>query len=76
VGHEQLSATLANRRRGPSSGQNARHNAFTRRQPCYEQREAVIDAFGDLADTINTVRSLISQAWTTHRWNKRPARRP
>ncbi|KAB1138972.1 IS5/IS1182 family transposase, partial [Streptomyces luteolifulvus] len=30
----------------------------------------------DLADTIITVRSLIRQAWTTHRWDERPHRRP
>ena len=35
----------------------------------------VIDAFFDLADAIITVRSLIRQAWTTHRWDTRPARR-
>jgi len=36
----------------------------------------VIDAFFDLADAIITVRSLIRQAWTTYRWDDRPARRP
>jgi hypothetical protein len=36
----------------------------------------VIDAFFDLADAIITVRSLIRQAWTTYRWDGRPARRP
>ena len=29
-----------------------------------------------LADAIITVRSLIRQAWTLHRWDGRPARRP
>ena len=38
--------------------------------------DQVIDAFFDLADAIITVRSLIRQAWTTHRWDNRPARRP
>ena len=55
---------------------NAWHNAFNRLQRCYERREAVVDAFFDLADTIITVRSLIRQAWTTHRWDTRPTRRP
>jgi len=32
--------------------------------------------FYDLADAIITVRSLIRQAWTTYRWDDRPARRP
>ena len=38
--------------------------------------EAVIDAFFDLADAIITARSLIRQAWTTHRWDTRSTRRP
>lgn len=54
---------------------NAWHNSFNRLQRCYERREAVIDAFFDLADAIITVRSLIRRAWTTHRWDTRPARR-
>lgn len=36
----------------------------------------VIDAFFDLADAVITVRSLIRQAWTSHRWDERPHRRP
>lgn len=55
---------------------NAWHNAFTRLHRCYERRETVIDAFFDLADAIITVRSLIRQAWTSHRWDTRPPRRP
>src|SRR5260370_42478010 len=55
---------------------SAWHNAFSRLQRCYERRESVIDAFFDLADAIITVRSLIRQAWTTYRWDTRPARRP
>jgi hypothetical protein len=47
-----------------------------RLQRCYERTEKVIDAFFDLADTIITVRSLIRYAWTTHRWDTRPHRRP
>jgi transposase len=43
---------------------------------CYERREVVIDAFFDLADAVITVRRLIRQAWTTHRWDTRPTRRP
>jgi transposase len=55
---------------------NSWHNAFNRLQRCYERRETVIDALFDLADAIITVRSLIRHAWTTHRWNNRPNRRP
>ncbi len=55
---------------------NAWHNSFNRLQRCYERREAVVEAFFDLADAIITVRSLIRRAWTTHRWDTRPTRRP
>jgi IS5 family transposase len=34
---------------------NAWHNSFNRLQRCDERREAVVDAFFDLADTIITV---------------------
>jgi hypothetical protein len=44
-------------------------------QRCYERSEDVIDAFFDLADAIIIVRSLIRQAWTTYRWDTRPAHR-
>jgi hypothetical protein len=37
---------------------NAWHNSFNRLQRCYERREAVVNAFFDLADAIITVRSL------------------
>jgi hypothetical protein len=62
--------------RWPVERANAWHNAFNRLQRCYERREKVIDAFFDLADAIITARSLIRQAWTTYRWDSRPARRP
>ncbi len=55
---------------------HAWQNAFLRLARCYEHRVIVIDAFFDLGDTIITVRGLIRQAWTTHRWAERPNRRP
>ncbi len=55
---------------------NAWHNAFNRLQRCYERRKIVVDAFFDLADAIITLRALIRKAWTTHRWDTRPSRRP
>ena len=55
---------------------HAWQNAFHRLARCYERRGSVIDAFFDLADAIITIRSLIRRAWTTHRWSKRPRRRP
>jgi transposase len=55
---------------------NAWHNGFNRLQRCYERRQVVVEAFFDLADAIITVRALIRRAWTSHRWDTRPARRP
>jgi len=55
---------------------HAWQNTFYRLARWYERRVAVIDAFFDLADTITTVRSLFRGAWTTHRWDNRPNRRP
>lgn len=51
-------------------------NAFHRPARCYERRIGVINAFFDFADAVITVRSLIRRAWTTHRWDGRPTRRP
>ena len=55
---------------------HAWQNAFHRLARCCERHVSVIDAYFDLADTIITVRSLIRRAWTTHRWDERPNRRP
>ncbi|TWG06905.1 hypothetical protein FHX80_115403 [Streptomyces brevispora] len=55
---------------------HAWQNAFQRLARCYERRATVVDVFFDLADTITTVRSLVRRAWTTHRWEERPSRRP
>ncbi|MFD7278651.1 transposase [Streptomyces sp. NPDC059862] len=55
---------------------HAWQNAFHRLARCYEHRTSVIEAFFDLADTIITVRSPIRRAWTTHRRDTRPQRRP
>jgi transposase len=76
IAHKGEKAPLQAGQRWPVERTNAWHNAFNRLQRCYERREEVIDAFFDLADTIITMRSLIRQAWTTYRWDDRPARRP
>jgi hypothetical protein len=41
---------------------------------CTERRRAVITAF--LALAIIIILRLVRDAWTTHRWDTRPARRP
>jgi len=76
IAHKGEKAPIQAGQRWPGERTNAWHNAFSRLQRCYERREDVIDAFFDLADAIITVRSLIRQAWTTYRWDSRPARRP
>ncbi|MFF3878022.1 IS5 family transposase [Streptomyces sp. NPDC001978] len=55
---------------------HAWQNAFHRLARCYERRIDVINAFFDLTDAVITVRSLVRRAWTTHRWDDRPTRRP
>ena len=76
IAHKGEQAPIQATRRWYVERTNAWHNAFNRFQRCHERREVVIDAWFDLADAIITVRSLIRQAWTTHRWDTRPARRP
>jgi hypothetical protein len=76
IAHKGDKAPIQAGPRWPVERANAWHNAFNRLQRCYERREKVIDAFFDLAYAIITVRSLIRQAWTTYRWDSRPARRP
>ena len=75
IAHKGEKAPIQAGQRWPVERTNAWHNAFSRRQRCYERREEVIDAFFDLADAIITVRNLIRQAWVTHP-DSRPARRP
>ena len=49
---------------------------FGRLQVHVEVRTRVIEAFIALANTIITIRNLIHHAWTTHRWDQRPTRKP
>lgn len=76
ISHKGDKAPIQASQRWQVERTNAWHNAFNRLQRCYERREIVIDAFFDLADAIITTRSLIRRAWTTHRWDTRPHRRP
>jgi transposase len=43
---------------------------------CTERRVAVINALLALTTAIIVIRRLIREAWTTHRWDTRPRRRP
>lgn len=56
---------------------NSWHNrGFRKLLICTERRARVVEAFLALANAIIIIRRLIRQAWTTHRWDARPARRP
>ncbi len=49
---------------------------FKKLQVCTERRSRVIDAYIALANAVIIMRRLIRTAWTTHRWDTRPTRRP
>lgn len=56
---------------------NSWHNrGFKKLAICTERHARVIDAFIALANAVIITRRLIRTAWTTHRWDTRPARRP
>ncbi len=56
---------------------NSWHNrGFKNLAICTERHARVIDAFIALANAVIITRRLIRTAWTTHRWDTRPARRP
>ncbi|MFJ2627498.1 IS5 family transposase [Streptomyces sp. NPDC087532] len=76
IAHKGEKAPIQASQRWHVERTHAWQNAFQRLARCYERRATVIHAFFDLADTIITVRSLIRRAWTTHRWDERPHRRP
>ena len=76
IAHKGDKAPIRAGQRRHGERTNAWHNAFNRRQRCYERRRIVIDAYFDLADTIITIRNLIRRAWTTYHWDTRPTRRP
>lgn len=56
---------------------NSWHNrGFKKLAICTERRTRVIEAFIALANAIIILRRLICTAWTSHRWDTRPTRRP
>ncbi|MEU6523626.1 IS5 family transposase [Streptomyces sp. NPDC046924] len=76
IAHKGEKAPIQASQRWHVERTHAWQNPFHRLVRCYERRATVVDAFFDLADTIIAVRSLIRRAWTTHRWDERPNRRP
>jgi transposase len=56
---------------------NSWHNrGFKKLAVCTERRARVIDAFIALANAAIIARRLLRKAWTSHRWDRRPTRRP
>ncbi|MGH3413352.1 MAG: IS5 family transposase [Marmoricola sp.] len=56
---------------------NSWHNrGFKKLAICTERRARVIDAFIAFANAVIITRRLLGEAWITHRWDKRPSRRP
>jgi hypothetical protein len=56
---------------------NSWHNrGFRKLAICTERRARLINAFIALANAVIVIRRLLTEAWTTHRWDDRPARRP
>ncbi|MFJ2203631.1 IS5 family transposase [Streptomyces violaceusniger] len=76
IAHKGEKAPIQASQRWHVERTHAWQNAFHRLARCHERRATIIYAFFDLADTIITVRSMIRQAWTTHRWDKRTKRQP
>ncbi|MFF2132462.1 IS5 family transposase [Streptomyces olivochromogenes] len=76
IAHKGEKAPIQATQRWHVERTHAWQNAFCRLARCYERRIEVVNAFFDFADTVITVRSLIRRAWTTHRWEGRPRRRP
>jgi transposase len=77
IASKDTPAPIQNTARWVVEHTNSWHNrGFTKLLVCTEKRSAVIEAFIALANTIIIVRRLIRQAWTTHRWDNRPNRRP
>ena len=64
-------------RRWPVERTNSWHNrGFKKLLICTERRTRVIDAFIALANAVIITRRLLRAAWTSHRWDTRPSRRP
>jgi hypothetical protein len=56
---------------------NSWHNrGFKKLAICTERATRVIDAFIALANAVIITRRLLAAAWLTHRWDRRPTRRP
>ena len=72
-----IPAPIQNTARWVVERTNAWHNrGFKKLAICTERRTRVIEAFIGLANAIIITGRLLREAWTTHRWDTRPTRRP
>ena len=72
-----IPAPIQNTKRWVVERTNSWHNrGFKKLAICTEKRTRVIEAFIGLANAIIITRRLIREAWTRHRWDTQPARRP
>jgi transposase len=56
---------------------NSWHNrGFKKLAICTERSGRVIEALIALANAVIVIRRLLAEAWLTHRWDRRPTRRP
>lgn len=76
IARKGLPAPVQATRRWPVERTNAWHNSFYKLARCTERRQAVVDFYVNLANTVIIVRRLVRQAWTLYRWDTRPRRRP
>lgn len=77
IAAQGIPAPIQNTARWVVERTNSWHNrGFRKLAICTEKRIRVIEAFIALANAVIIVRRLIREAWTTHRWGARPARRP
>ncbi len=72
-----IPAPIQNAARWVVERTNSWHNrGFRKLAVCTEKRILVIEAFIALANAVITVRRLIREAWTTHRWTPGPHAAP
>lgn len=72
-----MPAPIQNTKRWVVERTNSWHNrGFKKLAVCTEKRTRVIEAFIGLANAIIVTRRLLREAWTRHRWENRPTRRP
>jgi transposase len=76
IAHKGVPAPIQATRRWPVERTHAWANNFGRLRWCTERNTRVVEFWLCLVHAIITLGRLIRQAWTCHRWETRPRRRP